>query len=70
MVLSDCAWRWSRKKTPWVKHQSSVDALVIPVSPAEHGYAIEVAEKLRYAGVRVELDVRDRSVSNKFFLCR
>ncbi len=41
---------------------SPMDALVIPVSPAENAYAVGVAEQLRDLGLRVSLDIREHSV--------
>lgn len=46
------------------QHRHALDALVIPVSLNEYGYAAVVAEQLREAGLRVEIDVRDRSVKS------
>jgi histidyl-tRNA synthetase len=43
-----------------------VDALVIPVSSDDRGYAIDVAERLRDVGLSVEIDVRGRSVTSNF----
>jgi len=42
----------------------AAQVLVIPVGSAESGYAIRTAEALRKAGLRVEFDVRGRSVTN------
>ncbi|MCP2728054.1 ATP phosphoribosyltransferase regulatory subunit [Limnofasciculus baicalensis] len=43
-----------------------VDVLVVPVSQEDAGYAISVAQELRQAGLRVEIDVRNKSVSSNF----
>ena len=43
-----------------------VDILIVPVSQADYGYAIGVAETLRQSGLQVELDVRGRTVSSNF----
>jgi len=42
-----------------------VQAKVIPVSTAFEGYAKEVAEKLQYAGIRVESDLRNEKLGYK-----
>ncbi|HIK29019.1 MAG: ATP phosphoribosyltransferase regulatory subunit [Oscillatoriaceae bacterium SKW80] len=42
----------------------SVDVLVVPVSVEDRSYAIGVAEKLRAEGLRVEIDVRSKSLSS------
>ena len=42
----------------------AVQVLVIPVGSAESGYAIRTAEALRKAGLRVEFDVRGRSITS------
>jgi len=41
-----------------------VHALIIPVSEAEWGYSIKVAEKLRHSGWQVEMDVRGKNVTS------
>ncbi|MBE9126138.1 MULTISPECIES: ATP phosphoribosyltransferase regulatory subunit [unclassified Coleofasciculus] len=46
--------------------QKRVDVLVVPVSQEDTGYAIAVAQELRQAGLRVEIDVRGKSVSSNF----
>jgi len=46
--------------------QGAVDVLVIPVSSDDYGYAIGVAEQLRHDRLRVEIDVRGRSVTSNF----
>jgi histidyl-tRNA synthetase len=46
--------------------RESVEVLVIPVSSDDHGYAIEVAERLRNEGLDAEIDVRGRSVKSNF----
>ncbi len=40
------------------------DILVVPVSQDDCSYAIRTAERLRQDGLRVEIDVRSRNVSN------
>ncbi|NEP40957.1 MAG: ATP phosphoribosyltransferase regulatory subunit [Okeania sp. SIO2H7] len=40
-----------------------VDALVMPVSSEDNGYAIAIAQKLRKSGLRVEFDVTGKGVS-------
>ena len=42
----------------------TVDVLVIPVTAQEFRYGIQVAEKLRHSGLKVELDVRGKNVSS------
>ena len=43
-----------------------IQAQVIPVSPDVHfDYAKEVQEKLKAAGIRVELDTRDEKIGYK-----
>lgn len=39
-------------------------ALVVPVEPADHSYAVEVATRLRSLGLAVELDVKERGVKS------
>ncbi|MGB3694184.1 MAG: histidine--tRNA ligase [Spirulinaceae cyanobacterium] len=46
------------------KVTETVDVLVIPVTPQEYSYGIQVAEKLRHGGLKVELDVRSKNVSS------
>ncbi len=46
--------------------QRAADVLVIPISAADRGYAMRVAEELRVVGLRVEMDVRGRSVTSNF----
>ncbi|HBB31320.1 MAG TPA: ATP phosphoribosyltransferase regulatory subunit [Cyanobacteria bacterium UBA8803] len=43
-----------------------VDVLVVPVSQEDIGYAIAVAQQLRQTGLRVEMDVRNKSLSSNF----
>jgi histidyl-tRNA synthetase len=43
---------------------SVVNALVVAISEADYPYAIQTAESLRQKGLRVELDVRHRSVKS------
>ena len=45
-------------------NKDGVHALIIPVSEAEWGYSIQVAEKLRHSGLRVEMDVRGKNVKS------
>ena len=40
-----------------------VDALVVPVSSEDNGYAIATAQKLRQSGLRVEFDIRGKGVA-------
>jgi threonyl-tRNA synthetase len=42
-----------------------VQAIVLPISDKLNGYAHEVAERLREAGVRVEVDARNESLGRK-----
>ncbi|PZD72541.1 Histidine--tRNA ligase [Acaryochloris thomasi RCC1774] len=42
------------------------DAFVIVLDAAQHGYAISVAEQLRNQGLKIELAIRDRTVSKNF----
>jgi threonyl-tRNA synthetase len=44
---------------------SPVQAKVLPVSPAFEAYAREVTEKLQYAGIRVEADLRNEKLGYK-----
>ena len=46
--------------------ENSVDVLVIPVSQADADYAVSVAQQLRQQGLRVEIDVRNKSLSSNF----
>jgi histidyl-tRNA synthetase len=43
---------------------SAPHVLLVPVEPADHAYAVEVAGILRAAGLRVELDVKGRGVKS------
>lgn len=40
----------------------AVQALVSPVEPADHGYAVETADQMRRLGLSVALDVKERGV--------
>jgi histidyl-tRNA synthetase len=44
--------------------EAPADVLVIPVGEDDQTYAIDVAERLRRAALRVELDVRGRSITS------
>ncbi|HBE19022.1 MAG TPA: ATP phosphoribosyltransferase regulatory subunit [Cyanobacteria bacterium UBA11149] len=48
------------------KSRGFVEVLVVPVSQEDAGYAIGVAQELRQAGLRVEMDVKNKSVSSNF----
>ncbi|NEP84267.1 MAG: ATP phosphoribosyltransferase regulatory subunit, partial [Okeania sp. SIO3B3] len=43
-----------------------IEAMLIPVTADEYGYAIRVAEQLRAEGLNVEVNVRERSVKAHF----
>jgi threonyl-tRNA synthetase len=42
-----------------------IQAAVLPISDAHHAYALAVAERLKNAGIRVELDVRNEKIGYK-----
>jgi threonyl-tRNA synthetase len=42
-----------------------VQVAVLPISDAHHAYALAVAERLKNAGIRVELDVRNEKIGYK-----
>jgi histidyl-tRNA synthetase len=46
--------------------QRQMDALVVPVSQDDAGYAISVAQQLRQMGLAVAMDLRGKSVSSNF----
>ena len=45
---------------------TSVDVLVVPVSQEDSDYGIRVTQQLRHQGLRVEIDVRNKSLSSNF----
>src|SRR5664280_2535089 len=44
---------------------SPVQVVVVPIGEKHHAYAIEVGEKLKAAGVRVHVDVRNEKMNAK-----
>jgi histidyl-tRNA synthetase len=49
-----------------VGHHLQFDAFVIALAVEQHRYAISVAEQLRNRGLKIELAIRERSVSKNF----